>query len=713
MATSEIKLYKTKLTPAMNAKVDNIEDYLNSVEVIDKPNCQYQKHALDITLKLTLEQTYAFGVGGYNYVKIVNSDDNRTIYYFVINSAWTSKNCVTLFLSMDTVNSFDKDIVWSDNTHITRRHKDRFVYEFMPSTGSITLVRKVDKESEGINPAKFYNIDRKKIYDEDLSTLNINEAKKSNWYLIYRANQDLTTSSQNANNPVELFVTSNYPFEVNGLSTLNRPSTGAYLVMQKHNDMNMQIFIDGTTPLPKFGEYAVNDIKGWIFYPDGKIKYVFLNSSGQYAIQSDTFANYTTIGSNTGFNYSVSLKSSNLTVADVFNYDNRNLTNFTGNRLQTIDTINRTESKYMKIIELPYPPFEFTFDNQGKINIPQGWSISNGMFYTNNIEKDFYRLVGVQPLDEMKYTFYVENIRSTDKPNIELESKLYNSEFYDFNIRYDSFEKQYLLERFNATTTEQCEYQVMFKPSNTINSNFLFEFYDLYEVYDEIDIRSQYVNVRRNNELPMYNSDYLNYIRNGYNYDVKVNRNNVIASRTSSIAGITGAIIGGIKGGKGYGVATAISIGVNAVSNLASSVINQRNAELSIQQKLEELKNSPSSVNGADDIDLLNYTTGNKLEVYTNSCTDNMKNAVFNLFRLTGYACNEYNTPNMNTRYWYDFIQCEAEFDNEEDINVCQNVVEDIKTRYATGVTVYHNRNNEYDFDQMYENYETWIIGTL
>lgn len=80
-----------------------------------------------------------------------------------------------------------------------------------------------------------------------------------------------------------------------------------------------------------------------------------------------------------------------------------------------------------------------------------------------------------------------------------------------------------------------------------------------------------------------------------------------------------------------------------------------------------------------------------------------MKESLYDLFRFTGYATNVQKLPDLNSRCRYNFVQCEAKFLNEDE-DVLKPYVDDIKSRYSTGVTVYHNVDFTWDWDQNYEN---------
>ena len=87
-----------------------------------------------------------------------------------------------------------------------------------------------------------------------------------------------------------------------------------------------------------------------------------------------------------------------------------------------------------------------------------------------------------------------------------------------------------------------------------------------------------------------------------------------------------------------------------------------------------------------------------------------MKKAIYNLFRLTGYSCNDYQIPSFNTREFYNFVQCKAVFD-ESGWKYGQDFLNDIKSRFETGITVYHKVDNNYDWNQEKENFESWLAS--
>ena len=92
--------------------------------------------------------------------------------------------------------------------------------------------------------------------------------------------------------------------------------------------------------------------------------------------------------------------------------------------------------------------------------------------------------------------------------------------------------------------------------------------------------------------------------------------------------------------------------------------------------------------------------------ITTYDISEAQKSNVFDLFYRTGYACNESGVPNLNSRYRFNYIQCEADFTTKANPE-WQIFLPDILERFEKGVTYFHTTS---DFEQKYENWESWII---
>lgn len=124
MSTCSIKIYRSHLTPARNALVDDIDIYLNSLTpTYSNDAFQYLKLGIDFKIKVNVDQKYASESIG-NYVSIRQND--KDWYYFITEAEWKGVNTVELSLSIDSANTFRDDFTFSPKTSIIRQHKDRW-----------------------------------------------------------------------------------------------------------------------------------------------------------------------------------------------------------------------------------------------------------------------------------------------------------------------------------------------------------------------------------------------------------------------------------------------------------------------------------------------------------------------------------------------------------------------------------------------------------
>ena len=150
------------------------------------------------------------------------------------------------------------------------------------------------------------------------------------------------------------------------------------------------------------------------------------------------------------------------------------------------------------------------------------------------------------------------------------------------------------------------------------------------------------------------NKYYINYLRNGYNYDLKSKERQDVAGGVG-IGLSAAALVGSIAlTASGYGTAAGVAGIVGSVTSLVSSSVNYAKTvaqnEQNIAQKLSEARNQAVSVQNADDVDLLNAYSGNRAKLCTYKITDRMKKALYDLFWFCGYSTQEQKVPDIDTR---------------------------------------------------------------
>ena len=433
-----------------------------------------------------------------------------------------------------------------------------------------------------------------------------------------------------------------------------------------------------------------------------------------------------------------------------------------GLSLMTIADIDRTNPTLLKIIKLPYDFLGLNFTSEGLLNgVPDGWDIawlSTGdysagfalVYLSRDLTRAFKSQLNLQPINEaeseeykgmfgnLAYEILPVGVNETRKPHF--ETKLLHSDYYAQKLVYDSFAYTIKLEHltqpeFSYQRNINWDFNVHMYVSSSFSGKFMFIFDDLkptqrrfsddgtpYFIYggvkDDTENFTGMMFISRNNELPLYNSAYLNYIRMGYNYDVKTKNLNL----TSNIIGATlstgGAIASAIAGGP-VGVAGAIGLGITAVSKSWNAVAHTIQAENNIERKLKETEMQGISVIGADDVDLLTeYSYDNKIKYIEYKVSQKMEKCLFDLFYYGGYIANYQGVPNVKTRKWFNYVQADAVFEYEQ--NFPQDLIEELKKKFAEGITFLHRNSvydetentfsNKWDFEQQYENWETSMI---
>ena len=707
--TSKLTFYQCEITPEKNCVVDDITGYLSSLTPLVVENFQYIKLDLDLYIKVNSSQVNVPKFN-YNYVSVKNEDVDKIFYYFIIGSPkWISQNTIQLQLSLDTLNTFRYDLIWTNKTNITRQHKDRFNTTYQTTSQGKVFHRKIDNYDEGFTPVKYY---------DSGESIRLSNADYD-WYLVYRNKEDLNTSSTvpmncfccaseeinlnisvdytgiqfssyNVGDSLYAFAKDNATFTttIKGVSyTIGGTSQYKGIAFVRYSNGNNAYVLkdDGHVPIANIGNSALTDVTTTVkvrvcrsFEPE-------LDASSQYTY-------YSVLGQVEARDYST------ITIGQ------------TSATLLSINSVDRTDTRIVKIIKMPYAPFTLDF-SLGKLNIPTGWTYSGGYLLLNDLNTEFLNIVeGNDDLSSyVNLTVVPSDIGKNKDNDIKYESKLYNSNYFSLKYIYDSFEKEFLLERYN-TNSAFPGVRIDFKQSNNISSNAVFRFIPMNGTYKEPTLYGQFLNVNRQNEVALYNSDYLNYIRNGYNYDKKAKALQLGAGLAGIGLGLVGAAASAFLPAAGIvGAAGAISFATSALSSISSVINTSISNELALQQKLENAKRSAASVSNTEDLNLLSYYNGNRLIKYTENINDNIKKSIYDLFRLTGYACNDYAVPVVNSRLYYNFLQCKADIE-ETDWTYGKAFLDDIKAKYEIGVTYFHRVDGTYDWHQRKENFETWMI---
>ena len=745
--TAEIILYADcQLLVDKNYSVDDINDYLSTLTASSAITINYFKHDLETSIKLQLGQEYLdIEAQNWNYCKITNGNET-SMYYFITDKQWRSKEVLNLNLYLDTISSLGW-LSMTDKTLIHRAHLDRWKWEGL----STTAYPIINKNSEGINPLLLKSDEM--IISED-SEANFNfSLRNRKWYIGYFNNDAISPTDYNQVNPVKMLI---FP-EGKSWDVLTTDE-GSHSMTDGENIVfsplvlangsgnqlnNFTIKLDSSHIIDLY-------VKKCDFYNGLEVKSVRLQRSGSTIGYSIIFSYYdstmrlfdSSVSSTVWLNitsyiiekapavvYSYKLSSAsrdiylNASIKDTFMGSD-------SSGVYGVEKLDRTDSRIIKVIELPYCPLTY-----------EGTDMGGSMYFVENIEVTsvlgntfvgvalrqggsfLNRLEAHYDLDIQPFPFsslQLSSISTLTKKNKKYETKLYHSDFYNFKIVYDSFSALIKFENIDfGQLTNFSTFIFDFVPSMNMQSSFIIDYSKTFKESGEIDYPG-FLYVSRNNEIPIYTSQYVNYLRTGYNYDVKAKNFNEIMTATSNFFPFASGALNTAMAFEGGNTQQALSGLSQVTSSITSSLNATFNAELSLERKQAELQAQASSIRSADDISLLNYYTKvNKPKFVYYEPSSRMINNLFNLFYYTGYAVESMGIIQsfMVSRARFNYIQAEIDLSVEENSNVLRNIpkkfIDDYKARFNIGLTRFHKLDGVYDFEQKYENWETWLLNYI
>lgn len=400
--------------------------------------------------------------------------------------------------------------------------------------------------------------------------------------------------------------------------------------------------------------------------------------------------------------------------------------------LSGINDLDRVDPKNIKLIKLPYCPYDFEHSiNRIDVSGDYNWEVASitqtgegfSTIYALKLKNQNTKLIShittaSNPFSKLWISYEIQQnppSKSDLRRDSSYEPKLLSSEFYQPTYYYDSFAFKVNLEKCDADKysedgVAQSTMNFTFTMTKTINSRFMFTFTDYLLKHSESNY-AKILPIIRNNEEVLYNVPYVNYIRTGFNYDVKA-KNLQIAS---NVAGLTLSGAGLFAAMLVPSVPLKVAAIMGSLASFAISaknaVVSAKNAENSLEAKLKQAENEKASVQGADDVDLMTEYTGNRLRYIDYEPYPHMKNTLFNLFFYSGYRSDRMGLPNHNTRINFDYLECNPQFENIRSIP--EDCLIELANCFKSGVTYLHYNNQitgNYDFDQSHENWERFLF---
>ena len=771
-----IKLVRSNITKDKNAVLANYEqdfDFEKSLILGTTPleisNNTYFKHNLNTSIKIEINQSSRYN---FNYCYIQNEGE-RKFYYFITNAKWTSQKSAELTLEMDTIATYwgilNTVDTWSNSTELSRYFKDRFDNGRSSST---TLYRKIDKTEEGLNNPVKYKTSQKSIY---LSGINANISDVS-WYLVYRA-----TSTSGDTIPLECFTipsrqltfinsagggtqsgavitASDIPVgyiacfvydHVGAMTFTGKNSNGGTVktctvsttnsVIVLHNSSNFII-----ANCPNSGTGLINDMAAISRVETSQAAAAVYGpletySPNAFGTGASDFGKWYNLVKNTSPN-------------KIFSSGGSSTTTIT---IHDIDTLDRSDSRLSKIMKLPYPPFDATFDNQGRWFIPSGWevnsSISSGRNYLKLLNLNTKFSCDLQTMtfqDVLTVTLPYSFTANPEKiamnyASMNNESKLKHSNYYEVKYTYDSASLEKRMEDVLSTSSID---KITFNASNSMENSLIWHIEPEDNTYTEIEDYETYLTSSRNLEVPIFTNAYANYVRSGQMSKDResVARNNAVGGTLAGLQILGGIIAAASGAGSGIGAGLIVS-GASTLIGTANSAIN---AEQNLQAKRDQLSNQSTSIRGNSDVEMISvYNPDNKLQIIGYEPSRAVKESIFNLFRFAGYKSDKqtgnplmeagtydldhYDGWCLHTRRCFDYLECSPKFAFKFTLN--DEILDNIKERFQQGVTIYHyiyntknlsdfynlngstdlyayhNLNYAIDWNKELENWENWI----
>lgn len=348
------------------------------------------------------------------------------------------------------------------------------------------------------------------------------------------------------------------------------------------------------------------------------------------------------------------------------------------------------EPKVFAIGISKFPPTELSYsivpntpNIRYVINNTQGyvWGTWNNF---NVLQIRFQKLEPMRVLTKLtgKYLANFSGVLGTAK-DIAREPKLmtYPYKFYklhmgdvESNLKPELFEDAIMLDLFKSCTPQST---TCIQPNNYAGS---------------ATGKENELLVVSNNNIALRTDSWLTY----YNNNKATLRSGLLTQ-----VGTAGAItaLGLATGGIGLAVAGTQAIGT--FGQVASAM-----------QQRQNLKESADSIRSTGDDfgvnDLLNNIAG---ELETFEIQKDFKEKAYSYFYRRGYACRKYKTPNIKSRYYFNFIKTNEFVANTNQVPA--EALEELKEIYNAGVTIWHYRDaSTFDYlNYNLENWETFIAG--
>ena len=690
MYLTKVRLYgQTKIDPARNLRVENIRDYLGGLEmsshVFEDFKRTYPARELTIRLPISDEESeVSFDSGlAYNYACLTysNGDSSYDWYYFVTAFHYIADSTLEVSLRLDSINTFPWEGWLSDRTYISRALINRWNADGSAIVDPVSegVTGEIVKKNEGTFPTTptylIYRNDTKGVpamyavarggipatgrlhvlaeaIDDKISTGNA-------WGIRYETSStDVISVEWKSNGQTGHWTATGETSYLLFFDVIQDSATNI-----KYGQLVLKGSSHSLELGPRFSIGAVN--------PSSKTDFMVSTQDGAPA-------------------YSGSVNSSDV------------MENPEPVKTQDFADIDRTASDLAKIVEIPY-----------RGNLGQGdFEMRKDGVYLRFTDLDSNSIMATLTMSAGFLSKRRPGPTATKESAMVADPKLSSSEFSYYKLVYDSYSTS-----FGGENLPEGVYEITidFVPSSSISSSLIFKVKPSSGKWR--NVKEDYpflIASDRNNEMPLYSSAWFDYLRNGYNYDKKKlavgNATSVFSGLASilasalSIAGGAGLIASGAGSAAGIGMVVGGATGIaSAVGGTATSIWSNAIGQ---DQKENALKKQSYSVQSINDLSLFKSYGKGALKWEYWGPRDEFENSLENLFFYRGYARGIYGVPNMHVRTSFDYFEGTPSWNSEALTNAQKEFLDDLASRLMAGVTILHNYQNEWDFEQAKNNLE-------
>lgn len=666
--STSLTLYASEIDPSRNMFIEEIESYLSTLGKTSIDDFKRFTPSASVKVRVSSDGQMAvmpYLMGTWNYAKVVYEPDDggasQTWYYFVSSIEMVADGTLSIGLELDHVNTFRNWVgAMTDRTFVRRalvsRYWDSRVH-FDDMLAPEDVSGEIVKESESYFDADpVYMVFNS--YDADIA-LFITDSLGLAVQDSFVAHPSIWSGYTSDPIRVAFILTGQgsktIVFDyVNGLDQ----SVSKTLVTSEEVEIGFAYFTNmsgngGTGPFVRTTSGALlwSDLKQTSTKSTGTI-----TCTGSFSVRKGLISGATP----------ASASSSGYSLL----------------RTVSIDSIDRTSSNIVKIVELPYRPSSAlgAFHFRSWINEGSGEGKPSCYYASDSVEPKFMRYLDV----DLSSFDYAQKYPSTRDEAMPLDPKLKTGAFRYAKIVYDSYSTSLAFENFDPFAGASAK--LKFAPSSSIASDSIFKVMGDFKF-----VKEDYpflISSNRNNEIPIFNHDWIDYVRLGYNYDKKGNSMTILNSVMSMIGSIISSLTS-VSTGKG-GTAQAINAATSTAISMTSGITSIAGTINSQAAKESQLKNQSFSVSGINDLSLFKQYGNGCAKIEWWAPRADYEALLEHLFFYRGYSINRWMAPDTHAREWFDYLEATPSWNASFVKRTPPQFLNPLAAKVAEGVTIFH-----------------------